>query len=96
MDRSDKYTYRLQWSPEGGEYVGLCAEFPSLSWLDKDRDRAFAGITQLVRECVEDMEQNGEATPEPFSLRKYCGNIEEIEWRLPASDHSRRASGVGT
>jgi len=27
------YTYRVTWSPEDGEHVGLCAEFPSLSWL---------------------------------------------------------------
>ncbi len=25
----DHYTYRVTWSPEDGEYVGLCAEFPS-------------------------------------------------------------------
>ena len=31
MDRH--YTYRVEWSPEDGEYVGLVAEFPSLSWL---------------------------------------------------------------
>ncbi len=30
----DKYTYRITWSEEDGEFVGLCAEFPSLSWLD--------------------------------------------------------------
>lgn len=26
-------TYRVTWSAEEGEHVGLCAEFPSLSWL---------------------------------------------------------------
>ncbi|MGV7292077.1 antitoxin HicB, partial [Mycobacterium kansasii] len=30
------YTYRVEWSPEDGEWVGLCAEFPSLSWLDQN------------------------------------------------------------
>ena len=29
----DHYTFRVAWSPEDGEHVGLCAEFPSLSWL---------------------------------------------------------------
>ena len=29
----DYYTYRITWSDEDGEYLGLCAEFPSLSWL---------------------------------------------------------------
>ena len=27
------YTYRVTWSAEDNEHVGLCAEFPSLSWL---------------------------------------------------------------
>ena len=35
------YTYRVTWSVEDNEYVGLCAEFPSLSWL--------AGTQELVR-----------------------------------------------
>jgi len=29
------YTYRVTWSPEHQEYIGLCAEFASLSWLAK-------------------------------------------------------------
>jgi len=31
--KHDKYTYRITWSEEDGEYVALCAEFPSVSWL---------------------------------------------------------------
>ncbi|PKO20652.1 MAG: toxin-antitoxin system HicB family antitoxin, partial [Chloroflexi bacterium HGW-Chloroflexi-1] len=30
---NDGYTYRATWSEEDEEYVGLCAEFPGLSWL---------------------------------------------------------------
>ena len=30
---ADKYTYRVMWSDEDEEFVGLCAELPSLSWL---------------------------------------------------------------
>ena len=29
----DRYTYRVIWSDEDGEYAGLCAEFSWLSWL---------------------------------------------------------------
>ena len=28
---ADHYTYRVTWSAEDGEHLGLCAEFPSLS-----------------------------------------------------------------
>ena len=37
---SDRYTYRVAWSPEDEEFVGLCAEFPSLSWLAPTSDEA--------------------------------------------------------
>ena len=40
---ADKYTYRIAWSEEDGEYVGLCAEMPSLSWLDRSRNIALRG-----------------------------------------------------
>lgn len=28
-----RYAYRIVWSDEDQEFVGLCTEFPSLSWL---------------------------------------------------------------
>ncbi len=40
----DRYTYRVTWSDEDRGYLGLCAEFPSLSWIapaTKRRSRAF-------------------------------------------------------
>jgi hypothetical protein len=42
------YTYRVTWSQEDGEHVGLCAEFPSLSWLDATPEVALAGIRKLI------------------------------------------------
>src|ERR1700742_3753427 len=44
----DRYTYRVEWSDEDNEWVGLCAEMPSLSWLDPDKGKALAGITRLA------------------------------------------------
>ena len=60
----NNYAYQVIWSDEDGEYVGLCAEFPSLSWLDPDRDAALSGIRALVDDCVDDMRDCGEALPE--------------------------------
>lgn len=71
----DKYTYRVSYSEDDKEYVGLCAEFPSLSWLDASRDKAFAGIQALVGEVVEDMRNADEDIPEPLALRKYSGKF---------------------
>ena len=58
-----------------GEFVGLCTEFPSLSWLASMQEEAFAGIRQLVADCVADMEANGEAPPEPMADRAYSGRF---------------------
>ncbi len=38
------YTYRVTWSPDDGEHLGLCAEVPSLSWLASTPEAALRGI----------------------------------------------------
>ena len=72
---TDHYTYRVTWSAEDGEHVGLCAELPSLSWLAPDPEQALAGIRRLVREVVEDLFATGEPVPEPLSERRYSGRF---------------------
>lgn len=71
----DKYTYRVTWSEEDGEYVGLCAEFPSLSWLADTPEAALAGIRDTVRQVIKDMQAAGEVIPEPLATRKYSGKF---------------------
>ncbi|MGN6316045.1 type II toxin-antitoxin system HicB family antitoxin [Trinickia sp.] len=80
----DHFTYRVTWSPEDGEHVGLCAEFPSLSWLDPTLEGALAGIRRLVADVVRDMAANGEAVPEPIADRRYSG---EFKVRIPPQAH---------
>ena len=81
---ADRYTYRVTWSAEDGEYVGLCAEFPSLSWLEPTQDGAFVGIRQLVADCVADMQANEEIPPEPLAERTYSGRFVV---RVPPETH---------
>lgn len=83
-----KYTYRVRWSEEDGEYLATVAEFPSLSWLDKSQALAFAGIVDLVREVVKDMLANGESIPVPLSVREYSGNV---RLRMPPEQHRELA-----
>lgn len=45
--------FRVIWSEEDGEFVGLCAEFPSLSHLAPTEADALAGIRELVTAEVE-------------------------------------------
>lgn len=80
----DHYTYRVTWSPEDMEHVGLCAEFPSLSWLADSPEGALAGIRQVVAEVVADMAASGEAAPVALAEKHYSG---EFRVRIPPEVH---------
>jgi len=70
------YTYRVIWSDEDVEFVGLCAEFPSLSWLHATMAGALEGIATAVAAAAKDMNQAGEAVPEAISTRNYSGKFQ--------------------
>lgn len=72
---STHYMYRVTWSKEDGEYVGLCTEFPLLSWLEPTPEEAFSGIRKLVAEVTADMLETGEPIPEPLADRKFGGKF---------------------
>lgn len=69
----NKFTYQVLWSEEDQEYVATVAEFPSLSWLDADRQQAEQSLLDLVAEVVEDIEDSGEVVPTPLGNRRYSG-----------------------
>ena len=73
--KNDHYTYRVTWSEEDGEYVGLCAEFSSLSWLAKTPETALKGIRKVVSDVVQDMKSNNEEVPEPIANKHYSGKF---------------------
>ena len=86
--KNDRYTYRVTWSEDDNEYVGLCAEFPSLSWLSKTPEAALKGIRKLVDETVSDMNSNDESVPEPIASRQYSG---KFMVRVPPDVHRNLA-----
>ena len=85
----DHYTYRVTWSAEDGEHVGLCAEIPSLSWLAKTPEAALKGIRRIVSEAVADMQAAGEAIPVPLAEKHYSG---EFGVRIPPQVHRALAT----
>ena len=86
--KNDHYTYRVTWSEEDQEYIGLCTEFPSLSWLTETQDSALEGIRQLVADLISDMKQKKEEIPIPISIRKYSG---KFMVRIPPEVHRKLA-----
>ena len=83
-----RYTYRVIWSEEDREFVGLCAEFPSLSWLAESQEEALRGIVDLVTDAVTDLQQSGEQIPAPLSLREFSG---KFQVRITPETHRRLA-----
>ncbi len=79
-----RYTFRVTWSEDDREYVGLCAEFPSLSHLDPDRHEALRGIEGLVADVVAEMMNRGENAPVPLASRSYSG---QFKVRVPEALH---------
>jgi predicted HicB family RNase H-like nuclease len=86
--RDDRYTYRVTWSEEDEEHVGLCAEFPSLSWLASSPEAALRGIRTVVAGVVQDMQADGVAVPEPLALRHFSG---KFMVRVPPEVHRQLA-----
>jgi predicted HicB family RNase H-like nuclease len=82
--KSDHYTYRVTWSPDDGEHVGLCSEFPSLSWLARSPEMALKGIRKLVAEVVAEMGTSREMIPEPLAEKHYSG---QFRVRIPPQLH---------
>ena len=56
------YNYRVILD-DTGEYIGLCSQFPSLSYIANDYTSALNGIIDLVNNVINDMTNNGEYIP---------------------------------
>ena len=86
--KNDRYTYRVTWSEDDTEYVGLCVEFPSLSWLAQTPEKALSGIRNIVAEVVMDIKSEGAELPEPISCKNYSG---KFMVRIPPETHRELA-----
>jgi len=93
--KNDHYTYRVTWSEEDKEYIGLCIEFPSLSWLDKTPETALKGIRETVSDVIEDIKKSREEIPVPIANKHFSG---KFMVRVPPEVHrhlAREAAEAG-
>ena len=84
----DHYTYRVTWSADDAEHIGLCAEFASLSWLAPTPEAALSGIRAVVADVVKDLRASGELVPDAIAERRYSG---ELRVRIPPLVHRQLA-----
>lgn len=86
--KNDRYSYRVIWSDKDDAYLGLCVEFPSLSWLTGTPEAALKGIRRVVAEGIKIMGGDGDSIPEPLSNKKYSG---KFSVRIPPEVHKNLA-----
>ncbi len=85
---SDRYTYRVYYSEEDESYIGLCAEFSSISGFGESPEEALTEVRSVVESAVEWLSEDNETIPEPISAREYKG---KISLRIPPETHRRIA-----
>jgi predicted HicB family RNase H-like nuclease len=73
--RVNRYTYRLQWLPDYGEYMAVCVEMPYLRREAASAQLAVAAIEQAVDQHLEDLRGTGDPVPTPLSERRHSGTI---------------------
>jgi len=83
---ANHYSYRVQWSPDNGYYLGTVTELPSESWFDSDPIETLKGIWRCAEETVADLEADGEEVPTPLADRNYSG---KFIVRIPPEVHRR-------
>lgn len=86
MKSWEQYSYRVFWSEEDREFVGVCAELPGLSWLAKSPEEALRGIRRAARDGVRILEEDGEPVPQPIAARSFSG---VFKVRVPSELHRR-------
>ena len=82
----DKYTYRVTWSEEDQEHVGLCVEFSGLSYLAETPEAALKGIRKIVVDAVKLLKKEGAPVPEPLAQKEYSG---KLLLRIPSEIHRK-------
>ncbi len=74
----DKYTYNIEWSEENQKHVSTCLEFPLLKAEGTSPEIALSEIKKLIGETVEWIIEKKQQLPEPFYLRKYSKQTNEV------------------
>jgi predicted HicB family RNase H-like nuclease len=69
------YTYRVEWSPQHGEYLGVCLELPFLQESAATAHDAITAIMAAVDRRLAEMREFGDQAPAPLNERRYTGTF---------------------
>ena len=87
-NKTDKYTYRIEWSEEDKTHVARCLEFPSLAAHGETVEGALKEIEIAVSVTIKWMQEEDEQIPEPLGMKKFKGHI---TLRVPPEVHRNLA-----
>jgi predicted HicB family RNase H-like nuclease len=87
-DLIDKYTYRIEWSEEDQVYIARCLEFSGLAAHGSSYENALKELKTVVKETVYWLKEDKKPVPDPFSIRKFKGNM---TLRVPPELHRELA-----
>ncbi len=87
-NKTDKYTYRIEWSEEDKTHVARCLEFPSLAAHGETVEGALKEIEIAVSATIKWMQEEDEQIPEPLGMKKFKGHI---TLRVPPEVHRNLA-----
>jgi predicted HicB family RNase H-like nuclease len=71
----ENYTYRAGYSPESGQYVGMCLEFPSRYARAVTPHEAIAAVQQVIGEEIAELIECGLEPPPSITGRRYSGRF---------------------
>ena len=66
-----KYSIKLIWSDKDDSYVATIDEFPGLSAFGKTPEKAIKEAITACELFIEDMIEDGEEVPKPFTISEY-------------------------
>ncbi len=72
---AEKYTYRVLWSADDQQHVGVCSEFPDLRHQATTHNSALIGIVALVDRRLKDLRAQLKDPPTPW-VSKLIGGRE--------------------
>jgi predicted HicB family RNase H-like nuclease len=70
-----QYTYRAEFSPDEGLYVGVCLEFAGMFARAATAPAAIEAIEQVIHKEVADLEEAGFDPPPSLTDRRYSGRF---------------------
>ena len=72
---AQEYLYSVVWSEDDQAFIGRVLEFPSLAAHGDTQEDALREIRSAVGYALEDLDDCGEAAPEPLSKRSFSGTL---------------------